>query len=113
MPVNYLSLPSRVQDHRHLFKGQVHGAENARNLSLPSRVQDHRHLFKRQVHGAENARNLSLPSRVQDNRHLFKGQVHDPIMLCLDVKERGYANYVETHVGRADLEVKNFLLNRE
>ncbi len=30
-------------------------------------------------------------------------------MLCLDVKERGYANYVETHVGRADLEVTIFL----
>jgi hypothetical protein len=25
-------------------------------------------------------------------------------MLCLDVKDIGYANYVETHVGRADLE---------
>jgi hypothetical protein len=41
---------------------------------------------------------------LQDNRHLFKAPVHDPIMLCLDVKDRSYANYVETHVGRADLE---------
>jgi hypothetical protein len=43
-------------------------------------------------------------SALQDNRHLFKAPVHDPIMLCLDVKDRSYANYVETHVGRADLE---------
>ena len=73
-------------------------------------------LNKRKINAkrvAYGRQTFNYLSRVQDNRHLFKGQVHDPIMLCLDVKERGYANYVETHVGRADLEVKIFLDNRE
>ena len=35
---------------------------------------------------------------------MFKAPVHDPNMLCLDEKEKNYAVYVETHVGRADLE---------
>ena len=38
------------------------------------------------------------------NRHLFQAPVHDPIMLSLDVKDRSLARYVETHIGRADLE---------
>ena len=38
------------------------------------------------------------------NRHLFKAPVHDPIMLSLDVKDKSLARYVETHIGRADLE---------
>ena len=38
------------------------------------------------------------------NRHLFQAPVHDPIMLSLDVKDKSLARYVETHIGRADLE---------
>ena len=38
------------------------------------------------------------------NRHQFQAPVHDPIMLSLDVKDRSLARYVETHIGRADLE---------
>ena len=38
------------------------------------------------------------------NRHLFQAPVHDPIMLSLDVKDKNLARYVETHIGRADLE---------
>ena len=39
-----------------------------------------------------------------ENRHKFKAPVHDPIMLSLDVKNKNSARYVETHIGRADLE---------
>ena len=39
-----------------------------------------------------------------NNRHLFKAPVHDPIMLALDVKDKSLARYVETQIGRADLE---------
>lgn len=41
---------------------------------------------------------------LRENRDKFKKPVHEPIMLCLDVKSPDYARYVETHVGRADLE---------
>jgi len=41
---------------------------------------------------------------LRDNRNMFKAPVHDPIMLTLDVKDRNFARYVETHIGRADLE---------
>ena len=40
---------------------------------------------------------------LRENTDKFKCRVHEPIMLCLDVKSE-YARYVETHVGRADLE---------
>ena len=40
---------------------------------------------------------------LRENRDKFKSTVHEPIMLCLDVKGN-FARYVETHVGRADLE---------
>ena len=30
--------------------------------------------------------------------------VHDPIMLTLDVKDRNFARYVESRIGRADQE---------
>ena len=41
---------------------------------------------------------------LKDNRDKFQAPVHDPIMLSLDVKDRNLARYVETHIGRADLE---------
>jgi len=41
---------------------------------------------------------------LRDNRHMFKAPVHDPIMLTLDVRDKNFAKYVETHIGRADLE---------
>ena len=41
---------------------------------------------------------------LRENRNIFKAPVHDPIMLTLDVKDKSYARYVETHIGRADLE---------
>ena len=41
---------------------------------------------------------------LRENIGRFKSVVHEPIMLCLDVKNNNYAKYIETHVGRADLE---------
>ena len=41
---------------------------------------------------------------LNDNRHLFKAPIHEPIMLSLDVKDKALARYVETHIGKADLE---------
>ena len=41
---------------------------------------------------------------LRDNRDKFTKPVHDPIMLSLDVKDKSLARYVETHIGRADLE---------
>ena len=41
---------------------------------------------------------------LRDNRDKFSKPVHDPIMLSLDVKQQDYARYVESHVGKADLE---------
>lgn len=40
---------------------------------------------------------------LRENMDKFKKKVHEPIMLCLNVKAE-YARYIETHVGRADLE---------
>ena len=41
---------------------------------------------------------------LKENKHMFKAPVHDPIMLSLDVKDKSLARYVETHIGKADLE---------
>lgn len=41
---------------------------------------------------------------LRKNQHIFKAKVHEPLMLCLDIKDQSHARYVETHVGRADLE---------
>ena len=41
---------------------------------------------------------------LRQNSSLFKAPVHEPIMLSIDVKNRELAKYVETHVGKADLE---------
>merc|ERR1712096_373277 len=41
---------------------------------------------------------------LKENRGMFRAPVHDPIMLTLDVKDRNFARYVESHIGRADLE---------
>ena len=41
---------------------------------------------------------------LRENRHQFKAPVHEPIMLSIEVKNKEMARYVETHIGRADLE---------
>ena len=41
---------------------------------------------------------------LRKNSSIFKAPVHEPIMLSIDVKNRELAKYVETHVGKADLE---------
>ena len=41
---------------------------------------------------------------LRENRDQFKAPVHEPIMLSIDVKNEDLARYVETHIGRADLE---------
>jgi len=41
---------------------------------------------------------------LRENQDKFKSRVHEPIMLCLNLVKSEYARYVETHVGRADLE---------
>ena len=41
---------------------------------------------------------------LRENRDKFKAPVHEPIMLSIEVKNKELARYVETHIGRADLE---------
>jgi len=41
---------------------------------------------------------------LRDNLNKFKAPVHEPIMLTLDVRRMDWAKYVESHIGRADLE---------
>ena len=41
---------------------------------------------------------------LKDNRALFRKPVHNPIMLELEVKNLDCARYVESHIGKADLE---------
>ena len=41
---------------------------------------------------------------LRQNLTKFKAPVHEPIMLSIDVKNRDLAKYVETHIGKADLE---------
>jgi len=41
---------------------------------------------------------------LREHKNEFKSKVHEPIMLCLDVKNKEYVKYVELHIGRQDLE---------
>ena len=41
---------------------------------------------------------------LRQNLDKFKAPVHEPIMLSIDVKDKELARYVESHIGRADLE---------
>jgi len=41
---------------------------------------------------------------LRENLNKFKAPVHEPIMLTLDVRRMEWAKYVESHIGRADLE---------
>jgi len=41
---------------------------------------------------------------LREHKNEFKGAVHEPIMLCLNMKDKDYAKYVELHIGKQDLE---------
>lgn len=41
---------------------------------------------------------------LRENLDKFKSKVHEPIMLCMDVKNADYSKYLESIVGRADLD---------
>ena len=53
----------------------------------------------------ENPDAFNRVIRLCDIRNIFCAPIHNPIMLTLDVKDRNFAWYVESHIGRADLEV--------
>ena len=61
-------------------------------------------LRKLQTLMRENPDAFNRVIRLCDIRNIFRAPIHDPIMLTLDVKDRNFAWYVESHIGRADLE---------
>uniref|UniRef100_A0A673CXJ5 Structural maintenance of chromosomes protein 5 n=1 Tax=Sphaeramia orbicularis TaxID=375764 RepID=A0A673CXJ5_9TELE len=40
---------------------------------------------------------------LRQNRHLFEGNVHEPLMLVINVRDSGFAKYVENHISFHDL----------
>jgi len=105
-------------------KRSKHENNLQRNEQSMHEIESHHTTLKRDVERLEKAeaqlqdkknRKLAALQRenpdawsgvmwLRENRHLFKAPVHDPIMLTLDVTDRNYAKYVESHIGRADLE---------
>jgi len=105
-------------------KRSKHENSLQRNEQSMNEIDFHHSTLKREVEKLERAesqlqdmknRKLATLQRenpdafngvmwLRDNRDMFRAPVHDPIMLTLDVKDRNYARYVESHIGRADLE---------
>ena len=90
--------PCYLETHISLAKKEVEKLTRTKN-SLFSRKNR-----KETVLEKENPDTYAGVIWLRSNQNKFKARVHEPLMLCLDVKDPAHARYVETHVGRADLE---------
>ena len=88
---------NEIDFHQSTLKREVEKLERAE-----AQLQDKKNR-KLQTLQRENPDAFNGVMWLRDNRNMFKAPVHDPIMLTLDVKDRNFARYVESHIGRADL----------
>jgi len=89
---------NEIDFHHSTLKREVEKLERAE-----AQLQDKKNR-KLQTLQRENPDAFNGVMWLRDNRNMFRAPVHDPIMLTLDVKDRNFARYVESHIGRADLE---------
>jgi len=89
---------NEIDFHHNTLKREVEKLEKAEDL-----LQDMKNR-KLQTLRRENPDAFNGVMWLRENRNKFRAPVHDPIMLTLDVKDKNFARYVESHIGRADLE---------